>query len=41
MTRRLPDMKLSSLLGLALIGAALLIAVNARDIQRYLKLRSM
>jgi hypothetical protein len=34
-------MKLSSLLGLALIGAALLIAANARDIQRYLKLRSM
>jgi len=34
-------MKLSSLLGLALIGAALLLAANARDIQRYLKLRSM
>jgi hypothetical protein len=34
-------MKLSSLLGLALIGAALLIVANARDIQRYMKLRSM
>ena len=34
-------MKLSSLLGLALIGAFLLIAANARDIERYLKLRSM
>jgi hypothetical protein len=34
-------MKLSALLGLALVGAALLLAANARDIQRYLKLRSM
>jgi hypothetical protein len=34
-------MKLSSLLGLALIGAVVLIAANARDIERYLKLRSM
>ena len=34
-------MKLSSLVGLALLGVALLIAANARDIERYLKLRSM
>jgi hypothetical protein len=34
-------MKLSALLGLALVGAVLLLAANARDIQRYLKLRSM
>jgi hypothetical protein len=34
-------MKLSSLVGLALAGVALLLAVNARDIQRYLKLRTM
>jgi hypothetical protein len=33
--------KLSSLVGLALVGVALLLAANARDIQRYLKLRSM
>jgi uncharacterized protein DUF6893 len=34
-------MKLGSLFGLALIGAALLLAANAKDIERYLKLRSM
>jgi hypothetical protein len=34
-------MKLSSLLGLALIGAALLLAANAKDIERYFRLRSM
>lgn len=34
-------MKLSSLLGLALIGVALVLAANARDIERYLRLRSM
>lgn len=34
-------MKLGSLLWLAVIGAALLAAANARDIERYLKLRAM
>ena len=34
-------MKLGSLFGLALIGVALLLAANAKDIERYLKLRSM
>lgn len=34
-------MKLGSLIWLALIGAVLLVAANARDIERYLKLRSM
>jgi len=34
-------MKLGSLIGLALLGAALLVAANARDIERYLKLRAM
>ncbi len=34
-------MKLRSLVWLAVIGAALLAAANARDIERYLKLRAM
>lgn len=34
-------MKLGSLVWLALLGAALLAAANAKDIERYLKLRSM
>jgi hypothetical protein len=34
-------MKLGSLVWLALFGAALLAAANAKDIERYLKLRSM
>jgi hypothetical protein len=34
-------MKLGSLFWLALIGAGLLVAANAKDIERYLKLRSM
>jgi hypothetical protein len=34
-------MKLGSLFALALIGVALLAAANAKDIERYLKLRSM
>ena len=34
-------MKLGSLVGLALLGAALLVAASARDMQRYLKLRAM
>jgi len=34
-------MKLGSVIMLALIGAALLAAANARDIERYLKLRAM
>jgi Family of unknown function (DUF6893) len=33
--------KLSSVVLLALVGAALLAAVNARDIERYLKMRTM
>ena len=34
-------MKLGSLVWVALLGAALLAAANAKDIERYLKLRSM
>lgn len=34
-------MKLSSLLLLAVAGAALLALANAKDIERYLRLRSM
>jgi hypothetical protein len=34
-------MKLGSVIVLALLGAALLAAANARDIERYLKLRAM
>lgn len=34
-------MKLGSLVWLVVIGAALLVAANAKDIERYLKLRSM
>lgn len=34
-------MKLGSLIGLALLGAVLLALANARDIERYLKLRAM
>jgi hypothetical protein len=34
-------MKLRSLVWLALIGAALLAAANARDIERYWKIRAM
>jgi len=34
-------MKLGSVVGLALLGVALLVAANAGDIRRYLKLRAM
>jgi len=34
-------MKMGSVVWLALIGAAVLAALNAKDIERYLKLRSM
>ena len=34
-------MKLGTLVWLAVIGAALLAAANAKDIERYLRLRSM
>lgn len=34
-------MKLKSVVVLALIGAALLAAFNARDLERYLRLRAM
>ena len=34
-------MKLGSLVGLALIGVAVLLAASSRDIERYLKLRAM
>ena len=34
-------MKLGSLIWLALLGVALLLAANARDIERYMKMRSL
>jgi hypothetical protein len=34
-------MKLGTLLWVAVIGAAVLAALNARDIERYIRLRSM
>jgi hypothetical protein len=34
-------MKLGTLVALAVIGAALIAAANAKDIRRYLRLRSM
>lgn len=34
-------MKLSTLLLVGLLGAAILLAANAKDLERYLRLRSM